>query len=47
MESSTKLARAKSAIVELIGLMSLLLTGVALLLIECWGIQKIWTLIHS
>ena len=44
MEWSTILTTAKNAIVELIGLTSLLLAGIALVLIECWGIKKIWRL---
>jgi hypothetical protein len=38
------LSAAKNVIVEGIGLTSLLLAGVALTLIECWGIKKIWKL---
>ena len=35
---------AKSFVVELIGIVSLILAGVSLTLIEIWGIQKIWHL---
>lgn len=38
------LGDAKYFVVEGIGLMSLVLAGVALLLIELWGIKKIWRL---
>ena len=41
------LADAKSFIVEGIGMASLLLAGVALMLIEFWGIKKIWRLMKS
>jgi hypothetical protein len=37
---------AKSFIVEGIGIASLLLAGVALVLIEVWGIKKIWHLMN-
>jgi hypothetical protein len=38
---------AKDVIVESIGLISLLLAGVALFLIEFWGIKKIWKLLNK
>ena len=41
------LADAKSFIVEGIGIGSLLLAGLALMLIELWGIKKIWGLMKS
>jgi hypothetical protein len=34
-------------IVEGIGILSLLLAGVALILIEIWGIKKIWHVMNS
>jgi hypothetical protein len=37
----------KSFIVEAISLSSLALTGVALILIEFWGIKKIWRMIKK
>lgn len=40
------LAFAKSLIVECIGLASLVLAGVAVVLIEIWGIMKIWRLMN-
>jgi hypothetical protein len=45
MNWSALFTSAKIVIVESIGLTSLLLAGVALTLIECWGIKKIWKLI--
>jgi hypothetical protein len=45
MDVANIFASAKTVIVESIGLTSLLLAGVALTLIECWGIKKIWKLI--
>lgn len=41
------LASAKDVIVESIGLGSLLLAGVALILIESWGVKKIWRLLKK
>jgi hypothetical protein len=41
------LGDAKSFVVEGISLMSLILAGLALLLIELWGIKKIWRLFRS
>jgi len=45
MDVASVFAAAKNVIVESIGLTSLLLAGVALILIEFWGIKKIWKLI--
>ena len=47
MSFGCDLATAKSLIVESIGLVSLVLAGVALVLIEIWGIKKIWRLING
>ena len=47
MQPEAALSTVKSVIVEGIGLSSLLLAGVALLLIEFWGIKKIWRLMNS
>ena len=47
MDSASILAIAKSLIVEGIGLSSLVLAGVALILIEFWGIKKIWRLMSK
>jgi hypothetical protein len=47
MGSAPILAAIKSVIVEGIGLSSLVLAGVALLLIEFWGIKKIWRLMNK
>jgi hypothetical protein len=47
VEWGTLLSVAKNVIVECIGLTSLLLAGVALTLIECWGIKKIWKLMKK
>jgi hypothetical protein len=44
MDFGSGLAVAKSFIVESISLASLVLAGVALVLIEIWGIKKIWHL---
>ena len=41
------LALAKSLVVEGIGLASLVLAGIALVLIEIWGIKKIWRLVNG
>jgi hypothetical protein len=41
------LAIAKSLVVEGIGLASLMLTGCPLVLIEIWGIKKIWRLMNG
>jgi hypothetical protein len=38
---------AKLVIVEGIGLSSLILAGVALFLIEWWGIKKVWRLMNK
>jgi hypothetical protein len=37
----------KSVIVEGIGIASLLLAGVAVVLIEIWGIKKIWRVMNG
>jgi hypothetical protein len=47
MDLASILAAVKSIIVEGIGLSSLVLAGVALLLIEFWGIKKIWRLMNK
>lgn len=47
MDFGLDLAIAKSLIVEGIGLVSLVLAGVALVLIEVWGIKKIWRLMNG
>ena len=47
MDSGLDLAVAKSMIVEGISLASLLLAGIALVLIEVWGIMKIWRLMNG
>jgi hypothetical protein len=47
MDFGFDLAIAKSLIVEGIGLASLVLAGVALVLIEIWGIKKIWRLMNG
>jgi hypothetical protein len=41
------LSIAKYWIVEGVGLASLALAGIALVLIEIWGIKKIWRLING
>ena len=47
MQVEPALSTVKSLIVEGIGLSSLPLAGIALLLIEFWGIKKIWRLMNS
>jgi hypothetical protein len=47
MQWATALTSIKSAIVERIGISSLLLAGIALTLIEFWGIKKIWRLMNK
>jgi hypothetical protein len=47
MDFGLDLAIAKSLIVEGISLASLVLAGVALVLIEIWGIKKIWRLMNG
>ena len=47
MDWANILTTAKSLVVEGIGLSSLVLAGVALLLIEFWGIKKIWRLMNK
>jgi hypothetical protein len=47
MDSAPILAAVKSMVVEGIRLSSLVLAGVALILIEFWGIKKIWRLMNK
>jgi hypothetical protein len=47
VDSAPILTAVKSLIVEGIGLSSLVLAGVALILIEFWGIKKIWRLMNK
>jgi hypothetical protein len=44
---AVNLEAVKSMIVEGIGIASLLLAGVALVLIEVWGIKKIWHVMNT
>jgi len=37
----------KAAVVEGVGLLSLVLSGVGLVLVEVWGVIKIWQLIRG
>jgi hypothetical protein len=47
MDLASILAAVKSVIVEGTGLSSLVLAGVAFILIEFWGIKKIWRLMNK
>jgi hypothetical protein len=47
MELNDALAFAKTMVVEGIALASLSLAGTALIMIELWGLKKIWKLIRK
>ena len=47
MGNGVDFSAAKSFVVEGIGLLSLVLAGIAVTLIEIWGIKKIWRLMNG